>query len=597
MLTIEQIMTSARKGFAVGLFGAVMCAPLWAQTATDANHAGPKVMTPVSVPAATETPAPIEDDSPLMKEDGQQKPRPSQTPAKPAARGNREAQGDQGPRFGDPNFVGEVLNLNVVDADIRDVLNYVTEQYGINFVIDNSVKTTKITVNVSNVPWNLALESILRANGLGVDVNGPILRVAAREILAKEAADTTSASDRYFNAQPLYTDVIRLNYARPGSDLASAGGQVTVFRGGDVNNPGGGGGNSGGNAGTATSGSSTAGILPIIQRRLSKRGSIEFDSRSNSLIVTDVKENIAAVRQLVELLDRPEPQVEIEARIVVASRNFSRDLGAQINASVFNSTTGGSGAARTTFGGTGTSVISLTTGMLGTARINLALSAAEAKGQLKIVATPRVTALNNRPAQIESGQQIPVVTPQANTGGGNTAIFTTTYVSVPLRLAVTPQITDAGTVILKIVAENNSVNTLIVPTGGGGGGAPGIDTQRMSSEVIVPDGGTTVVGGVLADNESENQGRTPGVSSIPVLGNLFKQKSVRRATNEILFFITPRIYRPDYNGNPMTDVPKATGTKATTILQPVPLGNPVSNTGGPNGEPQVEKPAPEPKKP
>jgi type IV pilus assembly protein PilQ len=218
-----------------------------------------------------------------------------------------------------------------------------------------------------------------------------------------------------------------------------------------------------------------------------------------------------------------------------------------------------------------TTVIGLTTGIIGTAQISALITAAESKGQAKIVATPRVTALNNRPAQIESGTQIPVVTPQIGAGGGST-LFTTTFISVPLRLSVTPQITDAGTVVMKVVMENNNVNGSVNALG-----TPGIDTQRMSTEVLVPDGGTTVVGGVVNDRETENQNRTPGISSIPVLGNLFKRKLISRSTDEILFFITPRIYRPDYQGRRVESEP-VNGTRSVQIPQPVPLGNPATNT-------------------
>jgi type IV pilus assembly protein PilQ len=146
---------------------------------------------------------------------------------------------------------------------------------------------------------------------------------------------------------------------------------------------------------------------------------------------------------------------------------------------------------------------------------------------------------------------------------------------VPLRLSITPQITDVGTVILRVTIENNTINTGIAV-----GGVPGIDTQRMQSEVLVPDGGTTVMGGVLADTEGETRQRTPGLASIPVLGNLFKRKLTTRSNSEILFFISPRIYRPDYQGRPLPGA-ASTGPRTTTIPQPVPLGNPQSNTPTP----------------
>jgi type IV pilus assembly protein PilQ len=217
-------------------------------------------------------------------------------------------------------------------------------------------------------------------------------------------------------------------------------------------------------------------------------------------------------------------------------------------------------------------VIGLTTGLFGTAQISMLISLAESRGQAKTVATPRVTALNNRPAQIESGSQIPVQTTQAASG---TAVVTTTFVSVPLRLSITPQITDAGTVVLRVTIENNTINTGIAVAG-----VPGIDTQRMQSEVLVPDGGTTVMGGVLADTEGEAQQRTPGLASIPIVGNLFKRKLTTRQNQEILFFITPHIYRPDYNGRP-TSGTVSNGQRTVTIPQPVPLGNPPSNTPTP----------------
>src|SRR2546426_9619280 len=195
-----------------------------------------------------------------------------------------------------------------------------------------------------------------------------------------------------------------------------------------------------------------------------------------------------------------------------------------------------------------------------------------------------VTALNNRKAEISSGQQIPVTTPQTGAGGtGGVLLCPTTFVSVPLRLEVTPQITDAGTVVLHVICENNSVNTAIAING-----TPGIDTQRMETEVLVPDGGTTVVGGVLADNETELLNRTPGVGSLPVIGNLFKRKSIQRQSSEILFFITPHIYRPDYFGHPTSTTP-ISGPRTQTVPQPVPLGNPQSNTPTPTELQQQEK--------
>ena len=185
-----------------------------------------------------------------------------------------------------------------------------------------------------------------------------------------------------------------------------------------------------------------------------------------------------------------------------------------------------------------------------------------------MIATPRVTTLNNRPAEIKSGTKIPITTIQPGSATGGAVIATTTYVDVPLRLAITPQITDLGTVILNVVAENSSTATIV------GNAAPAINSQSMTTQVTVPDGGTTVIGGVLFDDERESQDRTPGLASIPLLGNLFKRKGVQRNTNEILFFITPRITRPDYNAQTQQGV----APKGGAISQPVPMGNPTSNS-------------------
>lgn len=519
-----------------------------------------------------------------------------------AVSAQKVAPQSQGKMYGDAGFRGEPINLNVVNADIRDILNYVTEQYGINFVIDKSVKDIPVTVNVSDVPWNIALDSILRSQALGIQVNGPILRVADSKTLADEGAIEQQRKENQLDTSPLYTEFVRLNYARALGTLSNEAGGSGQTSTGSSNLGGGGGGSSAGGGGLN---GADQGVLGIIKRRLSRRGSVEVDGRSNTLIITDVRENIDAIRQLVTLLDQPEPQVEIEARIVVATRNFSRDVGFQLSALVVGPRGSGIGGGTLPVDGQGvpaaipnainvgpngdlisnipSTVIGLTTGVFGTAKISALITAGEQKGQAKIIATPRVTTLNNRPAEIKSGSKIPVTTLQPGSTSG-VAIATTEYIDVPLRLAITPQITDVGTVILNVVAENSSAAASV------NGLAPAINTQSMTTQVTVPDGGTTVVGGVLFDDERESQDRTPGLSRIPLLGNLFKRKGNSRNTNEILFFITPRIYRPDFEGNP-TPGKVSNGTRSTTIIQPVPLGNPPSNSETtaptPNGTPLV----------
>lgn len=483
----------------------------------------------------------------------------------------------QGKRYGEPGFKGESINLNVVNADIRDILSYITDQYGINFVMDKSVGNVPVTVKVNDVPWNVALDSVLQAQELGVQVNGSILRVADNKILATEGALLRERENNRLDTSPLVTELIRLNYATttggasPGATTAGTDTSAS----------------SSSSAG-ASAGGGASGLLPIIKRRLSRRGSIEVDPRSNSLIVTDVPANIAAIKQLITLLDQPEPQVEIETRIVVASRNFSRDIGVQLAAILTGAR--GSGVIGGSLPSTpvglpptktalipnpsivgdlasniSNTAIGLTTGVFGTAQLSAIISLGEQKGQAKVIATPRVTALNNSQAEIKSGTKIPVTTIQPGAAAGGAVVATTTYVDVPLRLQVTPQITDLGTVVLTVVAENSS--TAIVT----GSVNPAINTQSMTTTVTVPDGGTTVVGGVLFDDERESQDKTPGLGSLPFIGNLFKRKGVSRNTNEILFFITPRINRPEASQS-------GAAKSNPTIIQPVPMGNPPSNS-------------------
>lgn len=539
----------------------------------------------------------------VVPANAQQKPAPTPTPCK---------------AYGCPGFEGEKINLNVVNTDIRDILNYITEQYGINFVLDRSVDRVPVTVNVSDVPWNVALDSVLRAQELGVKINGPILRIAKAGVLASENETENKIREGQLDSAPLYTEFIRLNYAFGLGTLSGQSGQAGQFTAGVSQNASmgggmgmGGGQNSMGNSGGGANSAQDMGILGIVRKRLSRRGTVEVDIRSNTLIITDVRENIDAIRQLVKLLDQPEPQVEIEARVVVATKSFSRDLGFQLaglalgpNGAAMsgatlpgnspqaqnNNTNQSAGQQRleTGYSSNGSpngvvqnpsgslasqianSVIGLTTGQFGTAQISALLTMGEQKGQVKTIATPRVTTLNNRPAVISSGTSIPITTVQPGSATGSAVVATTQYVDVPLRLGVTPQITDVGTVILNVVVENSSVATM-------SNGAPPISKQQMQTQVMVPDGGTTIVGGAIFEDEREDQYRTPGLSSIPGLGNLFKRKATSRNTNELLFFITPRIKRLDYEGNP-TSSKISTDNRTTTIIQPVPLGNPPSNS-------------------
>jgi type IV pilus assembly protein PilQ len=452
-------------------------------------------------------------------------------------------------------FLGEPIKLDLKSVDIREVLRFIADTYRVNFVVDKSVSdSVPVTVSVEDVPWNQALDALLKSNRLGIQVEGNILRVMAQTAIAEEDENRRKQREAQLQAAPLVTELVRLNYAR-------------AFMGGDS---GGGGGSSSGGSGGG--GGAKGGLEAVIKSRLSARGTIEPDSRTNTLVITDVPENIAIIKDMIRKLDVPEPQVEIEARIVIANRNFARDLGVQLGAVVIGNKVGtngagafstlpnppgptvpsggsgsgsggsGSGSGSSNGGLFGTvsdtlraagasSVLGLTTGLIGTAQITAILSAAESKGNVKTISTPRITAQNNQRANIVNGVQIPVQTETNNT-------VTVSFVTAALKLEITPQITSLGTVMLHVIAENNSVNLAIATRN-----APGINTQRAETQVLVPDGGTTIIGGINIETESNAQQRTPGVSRIPGLGELFKRRTVQRSNDEILFFITPRIYK------------------------------------------------------
>ncbi|MEK6324169.1 MAG: type IV pilus secretin PilQ [Acidobacteriota bacterium] len=490
--------------------------------------------------------------------------------------------------FCDPGYVGGMISFDLrAGVDIRDMLRFISQQYGVNFIVDKSVGAVPVDIRVTDIPWNQVMESVLRANRLGAvcESNGRIIRIATLTAVKEEEEQQRAIVEEKAKQIPLVTKIIHLKYARATGALGAGGGGRS------------GGGGSGGGGGAAAGGGAAGkgSLLSIVDSRLSPRGRTEVDSRTNSLIITDLPEYTQVIEEMIAKLDRPEPQVEIEARIVIANRNFLRDVGTELAGGAFaksgrgglfettpvaiNGTglaaggkDGGSGSSSGTGTGTGTgsgsgsgsdsssskglgpnligpfadtalragvanTVLSLTTGAIGTGILSLALSASETKGQIRTIASPRVTTTDNKTAEIVNGVQIPVQTVSNNT-------ITTTFVTAALRLEITPQIIEEnGQVLMHVVAENNTVNFALA--GQFNNGTPGINTQSAESTVLVADGGTTVMGGINIDTEGHSINRTPGMSRIPLLGELFKKRSTRRETDEILFFLTPRIVRND----------------------------------------------------
>jgi type IV pilus assembly protein PilQ len=502
--------------------------------------------------------------------------KPASGPAQ-TSRARREAS------YCESGFVGGLISFDLrAGVDIRDMLRFVSQQYGINFIVDKSVSQVPVDIRVTDVPWNQVMESVLRANRLGAvcENGGRMIRIATLTAIKEEQEQQRQLKEEQAKLVPLVTKIIHLKYARAVGALGSTG-QGSSGR--SNSGGGGGGGGQGGGSGQGT-------FIGIIHSRLSPRGRIEMEARSNTLVVTDLPEYVEAVSEMVDQLDRPEPQVEIEARIVIASRNFLRDIGTELAGAAINNNRGAAGLLATSpvqfvpgaglqpggpqaggsgssgsgssgsSGGSGTqkglgpnllgpfptnalqsavanTVLSLTTGAIGTGLLSMALSASETKGQIRTIASPRVTATNNKTAEIVNGVQIPVQTVSNNT-------ITTTFVTAALRLEITPQIVEeTGEVLMHIVAENNTVNFSLANQFNNG--TPGINTQSAESIVRIQDGGTTVMGGINIDSEGQTQNRTPGISRLPLVGELFKRRTTRRDFDEILFFVTPRIVQPD----------------------------------------------------
>ena len=431
-------------------------------------------------------------------------------------------------------YTGEPISVNLKDVDLKDFFRLIHEISGLNVVLDPGVGGN-LTIVLDDVPWDQALAIVLQNNALQCQLNGNVLRIALPDTLRKEA-DAIRATQE---AQSLAVD------------------RVTVTR--------------------YLSYATAKNVVPTLKAFLSKRGDLIADDRTNSLIVQDIPSVIPGLDRLIKELDRKTPQVEIEARVVAATRSFARDLGSQLGFGFGNGTTAIGGASAvgaspitpgyinppnyftipgvkpqapqvgttpaavtvtpaaiplfTNLGAVGpTSGLSLTN-VLGNYRIDAILTAAESRGLLKILSRPRITTQNNIQALIRQGVRIPTVT-AAQLGGPPT----TAYIDAFLRLQVTPQITAENTIFLNVDVENTTPNFGVQIQGN-----PELITQQATTQVLVTDGGTVVIGGVIQTNDSITTDQVPFLGDLPILGNLFKRKAVSTSTQELIFFITPRI--------------------------------------------------------
>jgi len=436
-----------------------------------------------------------------------------QAPVAPPTPPPAPAQIEQTP--GVKKYSGHPITLDFQGMDLRSVLRVFAEESGLNIVIDPAVVGT-VDVSLHEVPWDQALDIILRANKLGYIVDGTIVRIAPLTALADEETQKRKLSDEQALAGELHVFTKTLSYAK-AEELKDL----------------------------------------ITKSSLSPRGTVQVDQRTNTIIITDLADRLTTAGDLLKLLDKPQPEVEIEARIVQTNKSFARALGIQwgftgrVDPALGNTTNlafpnsgslTGQGSGGTTAAPAGTAVnfpvagaptaVGLHLGSInGAFNLDAALSALESSGNGRLLSTPRVTMQNNVEAEIAQGVQIPIQTIANNT-------VTVSFKDATLSLKVTPQITSANTVIMKIVVENASPDFSRSV-----GGIPPINTQRANTQVLVSDGQTTVIGGIYVSNEQSNSDKTPGLGSIPLLRWLFKRDSVNDTSSELLIFITPKIIK------------------------------------------------------
>jgi type IV pilus assembly protein PilQ len=433
----------------------------------------------------------------------------------------QKTQMSQTPATSGPKYTGEPISVNLKDVDLKDFFRLIHEISGLNVVLDPNVHGN-LTIVLDDVPWDQALDIVLKNNDLARELDGNVLRVATVDTLKKEADARRAQQESEALAVEKVTVTRFLSYAHSKD------------------------------------------VVPTIKKFLSQRGDVISDDRTNAVIISDIPNVIPALDRLLTQLDRKTQEVEIEARVVAATRSFARDIGTQFGFGWGDghSAIGGASAVGTspttvngltpgyiTTGSSGSStsgstiplfsnlpVAAPTSGLTfvnasNNVRIDAILSMAESRGLLKILSRPRVVTQNNIQALVRQGVRVPIVT-QAQLGGPPTV----TYVDAFLRLTVVPQITSEGTIFLNVDVENTTPDF-----GRTVQGNPTLITQQATTQVLVTDGGTVVIGGVIQTNNSINVSQVPFLGDVPLLGNLFKHRTVSTSNQELIFFITPRI--------------------------------------------------------
>ena len=425
-------------------------------------------------------------------------------------------------------YTGEPIGLNFKDLDLKDFFRVIQEISGLNVVLDPAVKGS-VSIYLNDVPWDQALAIVLQNNSLDCQLQGNVLRIATLETLKNEAEARRAQQEAQALAVPRQTITRYLSYGQ-SKDAAT-----------------------------------------IVKKFLSARGDVVADARSNALIIEDIPSTLPLIDDLIRKLDRKTPEVEIEGRVVAATRTFARDIGTQIAPGFAqgHSAFGGgasvgdspivtsvldpvSGTAKPSVGNligstttkgsiplfSNLAAVPATSGFtLATVtqnfRLDVMITMAESRGLLKVLSRPHVVTQNNLEAIVRQGVRVPVVT-QAQLGGPPTV----QYIDAFLRLKVTPQITAENTIFLNLDLENTVPDFTKTTTSQPN---PTLNTQQATTNVLVTDGGTVVIGGVIQTQNNSNISQVPLLGTIPVLGHLFKRTTVSTTTQELIFFITPKI--------------------------------------------------------
>jgi type IV pilus assembly protein PilQ len=479
-------------------------------SAAQQDQAAAATPVPVAVPAQSSAPAGAQS-SPAPAT-------PTPVAAQPAVNMAAEQRAHPQPTVSNPKYTGEPISVNLKDVDLKDFFRLIHEISGLNVVLDPDVHGA-LTIVLDDVPWDQALDIVLKNNALSRQLDGNVLRIATMDTLRREADGRRAQQEAESMAVERVTVTRFLSYAHSKD------------------------------------------VVATIKKFLSSRGDIVADDRTNAVIISDIPGTIPGVDRLIQQLDRKTQEVEIEARVISATRSFARDIGTQLGIGWGNgpSAVGGASAVGTSpiiIGNTpaptyivqgsgkavqiplfsnlgvtgptsGLSFVNATNAI----RIDAILTMAESRGLLKILSRPRVVTQNNIQAVVKQGVRVPVES--AATLGSPATI---TYVDAFLKLTVTPQITVENTIFLNVDVENTTPDF-----GHAINGNPTLITQQATTQVLVTDGGTVVIGGVIQSTNSVAIDQVPLLGSIPWLGNLFKHQIVNSSNQELIFFITPRV--------------------------------------------------------